>query len=111
MGMPKGRIWPLTASDECLWTPTVSYWLAYNHCGELGFDASTPTGYASDSFERMGRFNVQGWQSADEGAPTLYRFVGVERLQHAVDPRAIALGWSYVKGWAREADGSLTRLG
>lgn len=111
MGMPKGRIWPLTASDECLWTPTVSYWLAYNHCGELGFDATTPTGYASDSFERMGRFNVQGWQSADEGAPTLYRFVGVERLQHAVDPRAIALGWSYVKGWAREADGSLTRLG
>ncbi len=111
MGMPKGRIWPLTASDECLWTPTVSYWLAYNHCGELGFDATTPTGYASDSFERMGRFNVQGWQSADEGAPTLYRFVGVERLEHAVDPRAIALGWSYVKGWAREADGSLMRLG
>jgi|GEM_PF-373178 len=111
MGMPKGRIWPITVADESLWPRTVGYWLAYNHCGELGFDAQTPTGFASDTFERTGRFDVQGWRSDDEGAPTLYRFVGVERLEHAVDPRAIALGWSYVKGWAREADGSLTRLG
>lgn len=111
MGMPKGRIWPITAADESLWPRTVSYWLAYNHCGELGFDTQTPTGFASDTFERTGRFDVQGWRSDDEGAPTLYRFVGVERLEHAVDPRAIALGWEYVKCWAREADGSLTRLG
>lgn len=109
MGMPAGRAWPLTAEDESLWKGTVAYWLAYNGCGELGMDATTPSGFASDSFEHVGeRFNVQGWRSADDGAPTLYRFVTVDRLQHAVDPRALELGWQCVRGFAREADGSLT---
>ena len=109
MGLPSGRAWPLTEADESLWKGTLSYWLAYDNCGELGFDAAAPSGFASDTLERVGeRFNVQGWRSADDGAPELYRFVTVDRLEHAVDPRALELGWQYVRGYAREADGSLT---
>ena len=109
MGLPSGRTWPLTEADESLWKGTLRYWLAYNDCGELAFDATTPSGFASDTLEQEGdRFNVQGWRSADEGAPVLYRFVTVERLEHAVDPRALELGWAYVRDFAREADGSLT---
>ena len=109
MGLPSGRAWPLTEADESLWKGTLSYWLAYDNCGELGFDAATPSGFASDTLERVGeRFNVQGWRSADDGAPELYRFVTVDRLEHAVDPRALELGWQYVRDYAREADGSLT---
>lgn len=112
MGMPAGRTWPLTEADDSLWKGTLRYWLAYNSCGELAFDAATPSGFASDTCELEGeRFNVQGWRSADEGAPTLNRFVTVERLEHAVDPRALELGWAYVRGFAREADGSLTYTG
>lgn len=112
MGMPAGRTWPLGPEDDSLWKGTVGYWLAYDACGELAYDASTPTGFASDVCEQAGeRFNVQGWQSDDDGKPLLYRFVTVERLEHAVDPRAIALGWEFVRDWAREADGSLARIG
>ena len=83
-----------------------------SHEIEQGFDAETPSGFASDTIEHVDpRFWVQGWKSTDEGSPVYYRFVTVERLAHAVDPRAIALGWEYVKCWAREADGSLTYLG
>lgn len=114
MGMPKGRIWPLTTEDESNWSwaENLSYWLGYDSSGEQGFDAETPSGFASDTIEHVDpRFWVQGWKSTDEGNPVYYRFVTVERLAHAVDPRAIALGWEYVKCWAREADGSLTYLG
>ncbi|MBQ9006105.1 MAG: alpha/beta fold hydrolase [Atopobiaceae bacterium] len=114
MGMPKGRIWPLTAEDKSAWSwaENLSYWRAYDASGEQGYDAETPSGFASDTTEHVDpRFWVQGWKSTDEGNPVYYRFVTVERLAHAVDPRAIALGWDYVKDWAREADGSLTRLG
>lgn len=111
MGMPAGRSWPLDAEDKSLWKGTVNYWLAYNDCGELGFDATTATGFACDESEFVGdRFAVQGWRSNDEGNPVLYRFVGVERLRHAVDPRALELGWEYVRGYARETDGSLTHM-
>ena len=114
MGMPMGRIWPLTAVDESAWSwaENLSYWLAYNASGAMSYDASTSTGFASDATERVDpRFWVQGWVSVDEGNPVYYRFVTVERLAHAVDPRAIALGWEFIKVWAREADGSLTYLG
>ncbi len=86
--------------------------MAYNASGAMSYDASTSTGFASDATERVDpRFWVQGWVSVDEGNPVYYRFVTVERLAHAVDPRAIALGWEFIKVWAREADGSLTYLG
>lgn len=111
MGMPAGRAWPLAAEDESLWKGTVAYWLGYDNCGDLALDATTPSGFASDTLEKRGRFNVQGWRSADEGEPTLYRFVTVDRLEHAVDPRALELGWEYVRGFAREADGSLAHRG
>lgn len=111
MGMPAGRSWPLTAHDHSPWTHTLRYWLAYNSCGELSFDASTPSGFASDVHERVDRFAVQGWRSSDEGEPVLYRLVTADRLEHAVDPRSIALGWEHVRDWAREADGSLVRVG
>ena len=113
MGMPKGRMWPLTAEDQSAWSwaENTNYWLAYNNSGSISFDASTPTGFASDTLEHVGdRFNVQAWASHDADEPVYYRFVTVERLAHAVDPRAVALGWSYIKGWAREADGSITRI-
>ena len=61
--------------------------------------------------ERVDRFAVQGWRSTDEGEPVLYRLVTADRLEHAVDPRSIALGWEHVRDWAREADGSLVRVG
>ena len=109
MGLPAGRTWPISAEDESLWKGTLSYWLAYNGCGELALDATTPSGFSSDVLSRAcGRFNVQGWRSSDDEAQVLYRFVTVERLQHAVDPRALELGWECVRGYAREADGSLT---
>ena len=114
MGMPKGRIWPLMADDQSAWSwsENLGYWLAYDNSGSVSFDVSTPTGFAADTIERAGdRFVVQGWRSHDAGEPVYYRFVAVERLAHAVDPRAIALGWDYVKRWAREADGSLAWLG
>ena len=114
MGMPKGRTWPLTAEDKSdwSWAKNLSYWLGYNASGEQAFDAKTPSGFASSTLEHVDpRFWVQGWESTDEGSPIYYRFVTVERLAHAVDPRAIALGWEYVKRWAREADGSITYLG
>ena len=110
LGMPKGRIWPLTAEDESpwSWSENLRYWLAYDNSGELAFDPTTPSGFASDALERQGeRFQVQSWTSSDAGAPVYYRFVSVERLAHAVDPRAIALGWSYIKHWTRQQDGSL----
>ncbi|MBR3385756.1 MAG: hypothetical protein IKG69_11230 [Atopobiaceae bacterium] len=113
LGMPKGRTWPLTAEDQSAWSwaENADYWLAYNNSGAVSFDASTPTGFASDTLEHVGeRFNVQAWASHDDGEPVYYRFVTVERLAHAVDPRAVALGWNFIKGWAREEDGSLTRI-
>ena len=66
------------------------------------------------TFDDIVNTAAQKFQDADGmvvGSPVYYRFVTVERLAHAVDPRAIALGWEYVKCWAREADGSLTYLG
>ena len=114
MGMPKGRKWPLVAEDESdwSWAESLGYWLGYNASGEVAFDAATSSGFASDELAHVDpRFWVQGWRSADEGEPTYVRFVTVERLPHAVDPRAIALGWSYVKEWARAADGSLVHAG
>ena len=111
MGMPAGRRWPLVEADESLWKGTVAYWLAYNNCGELGFDAASPTGFAAGECMREGeRFWVQTWHADDPAQPP-YRFAVVKRLEHAVDPREIALGWECVKVWAREADGSLSRMG
>lgn len=111
LGMPTDHMWPLVEGDKSQWVGTVSYWLDYDASGELGFGAQAPSGFVADECERVEpRFAVQGWTSSDEGSPVYYRFVTVDRLEHAVDPRELELGWEYVRCWAREADGSLVWL-
>lgn len=113
VGMPRGTTWPLTSLDaEPTWPETISFWRSFNHAGgEVTLDPATPTGLASDTCERVGeRLVEQSWASSDEGAPSYYRFVLVERMPHAVDLSEVELGWKFVSQWKREKDGSLMRV-
>lgn len=106
-----GRVWPATEEDVS-WPATVAYWKRYNNIpAEPLFDASTETGFAADlRVEEGERFIHQAWRSADSGSPELYHLIAVKRMPHAVDLRGIELGWSIIKRYRRNADGTLGRV-
>lgn len=110
-GAPKARVWPLTEDGGGMWPATIRLWLRYDNVldelvltgeGELGIDAL-------EVAEECERFVHVTWEGADEGAPALYHFIGVRRMPHAVDLRALELGWDIVRRFCRNADGSLGR--
>ncbi len=115
VGLEPGRTWPLGPADaDGLWPRTVAFWLARGGAGaQVGLGAANPTGIACDDSRRVGTRSWElTWRSSDDGAALCpYRLIATERIAHAVDPAQVELGWDYVRGWAREADGGLGRLG
>lgn len=107
VGFTKG-IYPVKDPAESSWTETIGNWVRFNgrkdYCMELS--SETPSGYASDTCERIGeRFVEQTWKN-DEGE-TLYHFICVERMPHAVDLHNAEIGWARIKDYRRNSDGSL----
>ena len=109
VGFDQGRIWPLRADEDGLWPQTVGWWLDYDHSdSDFKTGAESPTGFSSDTCERMGeRMVEQTWRSSDEGALVYYRLVATERMPHAVDLAQIEYGWEIVRRWSRRPDGTL----
>ena len=105
----KGRIWPVAEGDT-EWIETVRYWKEFNGIpAEPLLDPATETGFAAPAREERGRFIHQSWVDED-GEPGLYHLVAVRRMPHAVDLAGIELGWSIVKRYRRNPDGSLSSL-
>ncbi len=101
-------LWPVNAGTENTWLPTIQNWVRFNGRKdfELTYTEETPSGFASDTCERIGeRFIEQTWKN-DEGE-TLYHFVTVERMPHAVDLQNAEIGWQRIKNYRRCADGAL----
>ncbi|MBQ6451506.1 MAG: hypothetical protein IJJ29_06250 [Solobacterium sp.] len=101
-------LWPVNAETENTWLPTIQNWVRFNGKKdfELTYTEETPSGFASDTCERIGeRFIEQTWKN-DEGE-TLYHFVTVERMPHAVDLQNAEIGWQRIKNYRRCADGAL----
>lgn len=111
VGFDQG-VWPLRGPEHNSWTGTVTNWVRFN--GNRAFTAAytdeTPSGFVSDTCERIGeRFIEQTWKN-DEGE-TLYHFICAERMPHAVDLNNAELGWQRIRCYRRTADGSLERTG
>lgn len=90
---------------------TVRRWMEYNntHPQKL-FDASTPSGLASDEAKYMDeaeRYYLQAWHSEDEGHPVYYEKLFVKRMPHAVNPVELEYAWNFIKRFSRNADGTL----
>lgn len=115
VGCAPKRLWPVSGVEGDMWLPTVDYWKAFNAIEASVLDASTETGFAGESVVD-GRFVHQKWESADARvagaddtpeAAQLYHLIALRRMPHAVDLRAIEIGWDIVKHYRRRADGSL----
>lgn len=113
VGFEGGRLWPVTAEACGQWGSTVAYWKRFNNIPVEPLYGDAVTGFAADceAVEGAdGRFIHQVWRTSDEGADELYHLIAVRRMPHAVDLRQTQMGWDIVKRYARERDGSLTRL-
>lgn len=103
LGFGKGKTWPVKQKGDSDWIDTLLYWKQFNNIPEEPlFSEETLSGFAGDEVDRSGRFERIHLHSADEGNPELYRFVLVERLPHAVDPKEIAEAWEFIRGFRRE---------
>ncbi|WP_321970575.1 PHB depolymerase family esterase [Paratractidigestivibacter sp.] len=113
VGFDRGRLWPAAADDAGLWPQTLTWWLGYDASGEaFSLGAGTPTGFASDTCERVGeRMVEQTWRSSDDASPVYYHLVATERMPHAVDFAQVEHGWDIVRHWSRRPDGSLANDG
>lgn len=113
VGFESGKAWPVLCETDSQWVPTVAYWKKYDGIANSSlFDPSTPTGFASDRVEEIGRFVHQSWRGVGDEVPpidsnALYHLIAARRMPHAVDLREVAMGWNIVKHYRREPDGSL----
>ncbi len=109
VGFESGSFWPVDTDDDGLWPRTICWWLEYDRsCEGFSTGAATPTGFASDTCERVGeRMVEQAWCSTDSGSPVYYRVIATERMPHAVALEQIDHGWGVVRHWSRRPDGSL----
>ncbi|MBQ9048610.1 MAG: alpha/beta hydrolase [Solobacterium sp.] len=106
-----GCRFPVKKREDGSWTETIEDWVRFSGRKDyvLGFSEETPTGYASDTCERIGeRFIEQTWKN--DAGETLYHFITVERMGHAVDWRNTEIGWNIIKAYRRNRDGSLRRI-
>ena len=100
LGFEGGKTWPVREPEDSAWVETVRFWKAFNDIPEEPlFSSETASGLAGDTVERSGRFERITMDAEDGTA--LYRFVLVERLPHAVDPKEIEEGWEFVKAFHR----------
>lgn len=100
LGFEGGKTWPVRKPEDSAWVGTVGFWKAFNDIpAEPQFSTETESGFAGSSVDRSGRFERISMETED-GAP-LYRFVLVDRLPHAVDPKEIEEGWEFVKTFRR----------
>lgn len=108
VGFKANKTCPITSDDESFWGPTVSFWKAANGAEPANAYGDTETGFVSDNLSVEGsdeRFYHQSWTSP--AGESLYHVVGVRRMPHAVDLRAIELGWKLVSAYSRNEDGTL----
>lgn len=108
VGFAPKQGFPVHEGDDGLWTKSISFWRDYNRAGssEL-FDARSISGFGSDSLTKSGRCIDQAFY--DDQGNDLYHFVAAERMPHAVDVQEIELGWSIVKKYVRNPDGTLSK--
>lgn len=104
-------MWPADENTDDTRMDTVRRWMEYNntHPQKL-FDASTPSGLASDEAKYMDeaeRYYLQAWHSEDEGHPVYYEKLFVKRMPHAVNPVELEYAWNFIKRFSRNADGTL----
>lgn len=102
LGFVGGKTWPVRQRGDSAWVDTLLFWKAFNGLPEEPlFSDETASGFAGDAVERSGRFERIHFHAPETGEE-LYRFVLVDRLAHAVDPKEIEEGWEYIRKFRRE---------
>ena len=109
VGFNRKGAFPLTSTEDNTWHATITYWFKYNHIdADFEFTDEYESGIKAHNSEYFQeRFLDQSWK--DEDGETMYHFITIKRMPHAVDLREIRYGWNIIKHYLRNSDGSLSK--
>lgn len=111
----KDAEYPLT--DGCAQFSQIHFWKAYNNINDVPSSENSPSdvGAFANRMVSWGKYGKDGgkifhtyeYDTLDTGHTNLYNYTVVDNLPHAVEPRIIPAGWTYLSRFSRNSDGSL----